>query len=210
MAMIICPECGREISDKAVSCPGCGCPASDFSHYEEKNDLDVDSILETEAPEKFLSDEISRDSGRIIPDYPYTICSKCEAYNRTGVFVCVKCGHRYSADEYKVISPWKEEKDSILHSSKANKSQSKVEFNGIYRYTNFGKKEVYCPRCGSEDCSYYQEQKIIPGKTKTRYTANLNPLHPFTLVNKKEKVIKKDKVITENKIICNKCGKIFY
>ena len=26
MAMIKCPECGREISDKAASCPGCGVP----------------------------------------------------------------------------------------------------------------------------------------------------------------------------------------
>lgn len=26
MALIKCPECGREISDKAVSCPKCGCP----------------------------------------------------------------------------------------------------------------------------------------------------------------------------------------
>lgn len=26
MALISCPECGKEISDKAVSCPSCGCP----------------------------------------------------------------------------------------------------------------------------------------------------------------------------------------
>ena len=26
MAMIKCPECGREISDKAAACPGCGAP----------------------------------------------------------------------------------------------------------------------------------------------------------------------------------------
>jgi len=26
MALIICPECGKEISDKAGSCPNCGCP----------------------------------------------------------------------------------------------------------------------------------------------------------------------------------------
>lgn len=26
MAMIKCPECGRDISDKAATCPGCGCP----------------------------------------------------------------------------------------------------------------------------------------------------------------------------------------
>ena len=26
MALIKCPECGREVSDKAGSCPNCGCP----------------------------------------------------------------------------------------------------------------------------------------------------------------------------------------
>ena len=26
MALINCPECGREISDKAIACPHCGCP----------------------------------------------------------------------------------------------------------------------------------------------------------------------------------------
>lgn len=28
MSLIKCPECGREISDKASTCPGCGCPVS--------------------------------------------------------------------------------------------------------------------------------------------------------------------------------------
>ncbi len=26
MAMINCPECGKQISDKAAACPNCGCP----------------------------------------------------------------------------------------------------------------------------------------------------------------------------------------
>lgn len=26
MALITCPECGKEISDKAGICPNCGCP----------------------------------------------------------------------------------------------------------------------------------------------------------------------------------------
>lgn len=30
MALIKCPECGKEISDKAGSCPGCGCPLSEM------------------------------------------------------------------------------------------------------------------------------------------------------------------------------------
>ncbi len=28
MALIKCPECGKEISDKAASCPSCGCPVT--------------------------------------------------------------------------------------------------------------------------------------------------------------------------------------
>ncbi len=30
MALITCPECGRQISSKAAACPSCGCPSSDF------------------------------------------------------------------------------------------------------------------------------------------------------------------------------------
>ena len=26
MALIKCPECGKQISDRAASCPNCGCP----------------------------------------------------------------------------------------------------------------------------------------------------------------------------------------
>ncbi len=100
----------------------------------------------------------------------------------------------------------KSPKDYIYSAPK----KEKPEFHGIYRISLTGKKiEVYCPICGSENCSYYQEQKIIPGKTKTRYTANLNPLRPFTLVNTKEKVIRKEEVVTESKIVCNECGHTF-
>ena len=31
MALIKCPECGKEISDKAISCPNCGCPIGEVS-----------------------------------------------------------------------------------------------------------------------------------------------------------------------------------
>lgn len=29
LALINCPECGKEVSDKAKSCPNCGCPIED-------------------------------------------------------------------------------------------------------------------------------------------------------------------------------------
>lgn len=37
MALIKCSECGKEISDKANSCPNCGCPNQNINknHYEK-------------------------------------------------------------------------------------------------------------------------------------------------------------------------------
>ncbi len=127
------------------------------------------------------------------------ICNSCGNQNEIGDDYCVNCGMR--------LTPYTERK--MLPPQRYHEEEEE-EFRGIYRATIFGMKEVYCPRCGSEDCSHYKEQKVIPAKTKTRYTANLNPLHPFTLVNKKEKVKRKEQTYTENKFICNRCGKIFY
>ena len=31
MSLIKCPECGKEISEKASSCPNCGCPSSEWN-----------------------------------------------------------------------------------------------------------------------------------------------------------------------------------
>jgi len=39
MALIKCYECGKEISDKATACPGCGCPVkqpADYSRYSKE------------------------------------------------------------------------------------------------------------------------------------------------------------------------------
>ena len=43
MALIKCPECGKEISDKAESCPNCGCPASEI--LSKKNDRDTEVLI---------------------------------------------------------------------------------------------------------------------------------------------------------------------
>ena len=69
-----------------------------------------------------------------------------------------------------------------------------------------------CPRCGSTHFQYAGQQiyGARPEKTKTRYTANLNPLRPFTLVNKKEKVVKKARSgYAVDEFICLNCGNRF-
>lgn len=183
MALIKCPECGKEISDKSEICIGCGFPIKSLgnrlnSYFETQDNLE--EKLENE--DEFLDRIYKSENGKTV----------------------------------KMIKAIREEKGYDLETSKRmvdeycqKKSPSRM-FNGIYKYTFLGgKQEVYCPRCGSDNCSHYQEQKIIPGKTKTRYTANLNPLKPFTFANKKEKVVRKEQMVTERKIICNDCGMIF-
>lgn len=41
MALINCPECENEISDKAVNCPHCGFPVTTNNQLEGQNDIDV-------------------------------------------------------------------------------------------------------------------------------------------------------------------------
>ena len=41
MALIHCPECGREISDKAAACPGCGYPL-----FSQATNSESDAFLE--------------------------------------------------------------------------------------------------------------------------------------------------------------------
>lgn len=199
MALIKCPECGREISDKAEICIGCGFPIKEHLHdFEEKH--------EEECEENF------------------TYCKFCGERNEKDADYCEACGMRITP-----YSTMKNKKITFLEPDRRNREpevtgiarafmrnsppEKKADpfFKGIYKYTLFGeKKEVYCPRCHSTDCSWYTEQRYVPGKTKTRYTANLNPFHPFTLVNKKEKIVRKEQTYTQKKIMCNSCGFTFY
>lgn len=43
MALIKCPECGREISDKATSCPNCGYPINEFKPNVQENTIPSES-----------------------------------------------------------------------------------------------------------------------------------------------------------------------
>lgn len=240
MALIKCPECGREISDKAVSCPGCGCPASEFSHIEKEEEklcpfcgekLVLEDGYCSSCGIKY-TEEQAYDKKRIVGlggaiEYDKKMVSiespigntlirdqiTAFSFDYTGNNLFI----RHKAFKGPVTIELKTKNDileimNILNSNPQNSinTDSSKSFKGVYRHTIFGKiEEVYCPRCGSENCSHYYEQKFIPGKTKTQYSVNLNPLKPFTIINRKEKILKKDKTVTEHKFTCNECGNIF-
>lgn len=69
MALIRCPECGKEFSDKAQACPNCGCP---------KNEINKEP--------KELSPEDQPDLFR---------CVECGRPLPTGIDKCIYCGHSY-------------------------------------------------------------------------------------------------------------------
>lgn len=45
MAMIKCPDCGREISDKAAACVGCGCPVTQSTIAAETREADKPEVV---------------------------------------------------------------------------------------------------------------------------------------------------------------------
>ena len=63
MALIKCPECGKEFSDKAQACPNCGCPTSEaknreLKQEEIKEDPEFELQLENDYSLKIVSDTV--------------------------------------------------------------------------------------------------------------------------------------------------------
>lgn len=60
MALIKCIECGKEFSDKASTCPNCGCPTSEmlFDNTPPVNQTDGDSFQRPHATQKISAIKI--------------------------------------------------------------------------------------------------------------------------------------------------------
>lgn len=60
MALITCPECGREISDKAAACPHCGFPIQEHLQAQTQNQTNTYSILLDVVGGDLQKDELRR------------------------------------------------------------------------------------------------------------------------------------------------------
>lgn len=52
MALIKCPECGKEISDKADNCPNCGYPVDKVQNMSEGIDMNAVPITHSQVPKR--------------------------------------------------------------------------------------------------------------------------------------------------------------
>lgn len=188
MALINCPECNNQVSDRAEICIHCGFPLS----YKVNVDNSCEISVSDEQLEEIYNDCDKKRMQMIQKVGEITGWDLIKSKSRVDEFWNKKFPQKELS-----YTPQKE----II--KKDNRNPQHV-FSGIYRYTVLGKQEeVYCPRCCSENCSHYKEQKVINGKAKI--SLNLNPFKLFTVLNIKEN----QKYVTADKIICNDCGKIF-
>lgn len=280
MGLIKCPDCGKEVSDKANVCINCGFPIDEYIKEQAEQRRKLAKQLEQKAKKDqqgeidkrrydSLKDKrnvfcetkkgiISIQDGRLkvqlssrqtIEDYIWYFSLE---YFSKQVFNCygLKINNAFkgfTTGVYDVYPKSQQDAENLMlfkeimenngffndrsrfdaiyrktsdekyiQEKQKKKSESLMgndsdDFKGIYRYDAWSgrKTEIYCPYCHSDNCSWYVTEKTIPGKTKTTYKANLNPLKPFTLYNKKEKVIREERQVTKKRIICNSCGRIF-
>lgn len=184
MSLINCPECGKEISDKAEMCPNCGCPQSEF----------YSSIVRELPPEEQPEMEPCYGCGIMIP---------------TNIAVCLFCNYNYGkCREWGQLTQPKEER--VWQSRERDERNVVAEQESTFLPPK--KSKLKCPRCksGNVEFMYAEEAGARDAVIKKTTSLNINPFKPLTIFNHNEKVIKKAK---EGYIIkkwhCLDCGKIF-
>jgi hypothetical protein len=147
MALIKCPECGKEVSDKAVACPNCGCPVSEQFSKNEDNEIVNDK------------DEKSF----------FTVCNKCGRFDFTktlrientvksqGYPTCMWCGGEIKvlAGKKQWMKKSKAEREDIVqqeiqrvkNNPQYDEAKAKEYNTGLRPDLNL---QGFCPRCASD------------------------------------------------------------
>lgn len=90
MALIKCPECGREISDKAKACPGCGCPVEKEVVYEQNNSAaESGTMIQNGKPVQHETQENPK----------MIACHRCGNMIPAGMKRCEYCGYIHSFED---------------------------------------------------------------------------------------------------------------
>lgn len=134
MALFKCPECGRQISDKAVSCPGCGYPVQLV-------------VTNNGSAEEQLIDEVWA-------RHPYSKTDAMRELQKNGMSLKDAkrlVDQRYNRqDAAQVIADKK-----VMDKNKSKQSTANL-INSLQTLSNLGTKDktARCPKCGSTSIQY--------------------------------------------------------
>lgn len=102
MALIKCPECGKEISDKAIACPNCGNPMNQQAQQEEYLCCPKCGSRELHSEHKGFSGGKAL-AGALVTGGIGLLAGTIGS--RDTQITCLKCGNRFKAGEAVVKKP---------------------------------------------------------------------------------------------------------
>jgi len=140
MALISCPECGKQISDKAASCPNCGNPINPQNQKEEYLCCPKCGSRELHAEHKGFSGGKALVGAVAVGGIGLlagTIGS------RDTQITCLKCGNKFKAGEARIVRPNDSVTDEDAEIIDKINSQGKLSAVKWYKDThNCGLKEA--------------------------------------------------------------------
>lgn len=101
MALISCSECGKQISDKAMSCPNCGSPINQKTQQEEYLCCPKCFSRELHAEHKGFSGEKAL-AGALITGGIGLLAGTIGSKDTQ--ITCLKCGNKFKAGEARIIN----------------------------------------------------------------------------------------------------------
>lgn len=199
MALINCPECGKEISDKAASCPNCGCPIEkseiEINHSENEKEQKDYTRIAAQAEKATVESRITagNHSAGIIAIVLGSV-SLLSGFFGSGGFWLILGGLFFLLLGIGTLGSQHEDKRRIQY---------------LQNISN-GKREILiCPYCKGINVAFDAVQSGIHTSGQTiRVSHNINLLHPFTHTNIKTAGTNSN-ISYKTLYICQDCGKTF-
>lgn len=159
MALIKCPECRREISDKAASCPGCGCPASEF-----KNIRIVPDVSSKHKTRKDCNRGIKSQGYQLVKNTQ--VIETQEDLERVANEIYAECQNDFKGSVAGLMNrtgiDYQTARDMmfIRYHGKTEEELKRQRLNFKYNKWKKHSGTNECPRCGSQYIDSYWEQGI--------------------------------------------------
>ncbi len=166
MALTTCPECGHQVSDKALSCPGCGCPVKNTAGKIPSRSQRIDISMRPRRKYKKLSNgfgSIKKLSGR--RSRPFAAYPPVTEFKLNGSPVTVPA-IGYYADWYAAFDALRE-----YHHNPYDLRSGSLTFADVYqqfyrdKYENrkkeFSKSSKTSARTAYNNCAALHDRKFV-------------------------------------------------